>query len=175
MQKTSHPANRQTDCSCEVRFIRNKDSTVNLLQYILFMFWVLTTRPRKDHNTQIPFKTIRYNAYHSGVGCLWLYRSTYHLPPLGWGVNGTVSILYKYIGEAFHAPQRQTKSLKETSVSMILRSLRCWWWFTRKTVMVLCLYNSFQHGHSKRVPNYVSTTNNRQNWTIFECGPFHGH
>ena len=49
-----------------------------------------------------------------------------HLPPLGWGVNGTVSILYKYIGEAFHATQRQTKSLKETSVSMILRSLRCW-------------------------------------------------
>ena len=101
--------------------------------------------------------------------------TTYHLPPLGWGVNGTVSILYKYIGEAFHAPQRQTKSLKETSMSMILRSLRCWWWFTRKPVMVLCLYNSFQHSHSNRVPNYVSTTNNRQIWTIFECGPFHGH
>ena len=47
-------------------------------------------------------------------------------PPLGWEVNGTVSIRYKYIGEAFHATQRQTKSLKETSVSMILRSLRCW-------------------------------------------------
>ena len=71
--------------------------------------------------------------------------------------------------------QRQTKSLKETSVSMILRSLRCWWWFTRKPVMVLCLYNSFQHSHSKRVPNYVTTTNNGQNWTIFECGPFHDH
>ena len=34
--------------------------------------------------------------------------------------NGTVSIRYKYIVEAFHAPQRQT------SVSMILRSLHCW-------------------------------------------------
>ena len=104
---------------------------------------------------------------------IWLYQGTYHR----WvgSVNGTVSILYKYIGEAFHAPQRQTKSLKETSVSMILRSLRCWWWFTRKPVMVLCLYNSFQHSHSKRVPNYVATTNNGQNWTIFECGPFHDH
>ena len=99
----------------------------------------------------------------------------WHLPPLAWSVHGTVSIRYKYIVEAFHTPQRQTKSLKETSVSMILRSLRCWWLFTRKPVMVLCLYNSFQHSHSKRVPNYVSTTNNGQNWTIFECGPFHDH
>ena len=98
---------------------------------------------------------------------IWLYQGTYHR----W--LGTVSILYKYIGEAFHAPQRQTKSLKETSVSMILRSLRCWWWFTRKPVMVLCLYNSFQHSHSVRVPNYVIATNNGQNWTIFECEPFH--
>ena len=102
-------------------------------------------------------------------------KTSRHHPPLGWEVNGTVSIRYKYIGEAFHATQRQTKSLKETSVSMILRSLRCWWWFTRKPVMVLCLYNSFQHRHSKRVPNYVTTTNNGQNWTIFECGPFHDH
>ena len=47
----------------------------------------------------------------------------WHLPPLAWSVHGTVSIRYKYIVEAFHAPQRQTKSLKETSVSMILRSL----------------------------------------------------
>ena len=51
------------------------------------------------------------------------HQGTIHHPPLGWEVNGTVSILYKYIGEAFHATQRQTKSLKETSVSMILRSL----------------------------------------------------
>ena len=41
--------------------------------------------------------------------------------------------------------------------------------------MVLCLYNSFQHSHSNRVPNYVTTTNNGQNWTIFECGPFHDY
>ena len=39
----------------------------------MFMFWVLTTRPRKDHNTQIPLKTIRYNADHSGVVCLYGY------------------------------------------------------------------------------------------------------
>ena len=100
---------------------------------------------------------------------IWLYQGTYHR----W--LGTVSILCKYIGEAFHATQRQTKSLKETSVSMILRSLRCWWLFTRKPVMVLCLYNVFQHSHSERVPNYVLATNNRQIWTIFECGPFHDH
>ena len=102
-------------------------------------------------------------------------KTSRHHPPLGWEVNGTVSIRYKYTGEAFHATQRQTKSLKETSVSMILRSLRCWWWFTRKPVMVLCPCNSFQHSHSMRVPNYVLATNNGQNWTIFECGPFHDH
>ena len=28
-----------------------------------------------------------------------------HLPPLGWEVNGTVSIRYKYIGEASHADE----------------------------------------------------------------------
>ena len=102
-------------------------------------------------------------------------KTSRHHPPLGWEVNGTVSIRYKYMGEAFHATQRQTKSLKETSVSMILRSLRCWWWFTRKPVMVLCLYNSFQHSHSKRVPNYVATTNNGHIWTFFEREPFHDH
>ena len=149
----------------------------------MFMFWVLTTRPRKDHNaTTHKYPSRLYDIIPIipvwDVGCLYLYgytKAPTTAGPLGWEVNGTVSIRYKYIGEAFHAPQRQTKSLKETSVSMILRSLRCWWWFTRKPVMVLCPCNSFQHSHSMRVPNYVLATNNGQNWTIFECGPFHDH
>ena len=139
----------------------------HVLQYIMFMFWVLTTRPQ--HTNTLQDYTIFDLSFRCGM-FIWLYQSTYHR----WMI-GTVSILYKYIGEAFHAPQRQTKSLKETSVSMILRSLRCWWLFTRKPVMVLCLYNSFQHSHSVRVPIYVSTTNNGHNWTFFECEPFHDH
>ena len=123
----------------------------------MFMFWVLTTRPQ--HTNTLQDYTIFDLSFRCGMWdvCMVIPR---HLPPLDWSVNGTVSIRYKYIGEAFHATQRQTKSLKETSVSMILRSLRCWWWLTRKPVMGLCLYNVFQHSHSKRVPNYVLATNN---------------
>ena len=58
----------------------------------MFMFWVLTTRPRKDHNTQIPLKTIRYNAYHSGVGCLYGYTKAPTTAGLGGERNGQYTV-----------------------------------------------------------------------------------